>query len=305
MGKVIIRGCDTEFKPTAAQVSAAKKDGVRWWGGYFGGVDAAHIWSDEDFASTGENFRIAPIWVPQQAPALFKPADTIAAMLAEAERRDIPKGCVLVLDAEEALTQMLNQSKSTQEELAHGIDQGGYLLLIYAGGNLIVPQWRASWYGTQWPTSLPAGDGTYRAWQWESGSASVFVPGADLDVMTQAIFDKLWDGKPATQVVPVAQAPVVTEPANEQESAETAVEQAQERQEGVDTAPPVVAPEPTPAEPVATQTATDATVDKALQQTILDAVTNVASALNTVIEATRAINAALVTLHNAATNTDA
>ena len=266
---------------------------MRWWGGYYGGVDAFHIWSNEDFAKTGENFRIAPIWVPQQAPALFKPADTIAAMLAEAERRDIPKGCVLVLDAEEALTQMLNQSKSTQEELAHGIDQGGYLLLIYAGGNLIVPQWRASWYGTQWPTSLPVGDGTYRAWQWESGSASVFVPGADLDVMTQAIFDKLWDGKPATQMMPHPVTPnVVTEPASEQESAETAVEQAKERQDGVDPTAKVVA---------TTQTTADATVG----DVILNAVENIAGALTTVSDATRAINAALVKLHNAATNKDA
>jgi hypothetical protein len=209
----LLRGCDSAYPPDQAQIDAAKKDGCVWWGGYFGGVDALNVWTKEQFLAVSKaGFKLAPIWVPQQIPATFNPADCIAGMLDAAKTYGISRGSCLFLDAEPALFSMLVASKATQEQLAKGISDGGYHLVIYGGpGNLVVPEWLASWYGSQWPHTVPPGAaGTLVAWQWSDKSMTVGIPNADLDVMTGHLLVSLWD--PAIEPTPVETKTVETKP---------------------------------------------------------------------------------------------
>ena len=211
---VILRGADSAFPPNNEQIAEAERQGVRWWGGYVGGEDAYHVWSTEDFARVGAHFKILCIWVPVQFPASFNVADTVAGFLDRLRALGVPNGTWVALDEETELSRVVAASPSTQKALVDGIAAGGYHLLQYGNGNLVAPEWQASWYGSSWPISLPPGDGEIVAWQWTSGSMSALVPGADLDVMTQGLFDALWDGKPklAADTASTAPKPVVQEP---------------------------------------------------------------------------------------------
>lgn len=207
---VLLRGCDSAYAPDAAQIEAAKNQDVTWWGGYIGGADVLHEWSAQDFATVGDaGFKILPIWVPVQFTASFKPDEVVAGCLARCTQLGIPKGSAVAIDLETALSDALNSSPSTLDTLVKGITDGGYEPVIYGGGNLRAPQWKADWYGTSWPVTLPPGSAYAVGWQWSSGSASVLVPGVDLDVITQQVADKMWDGKSDKAVTaPVAVTPV-------------------------------------------------------------------------------------------------
>lgn len=274
---ILLRGCDTAVPPDDQQITRALTEDVKWWGGYFGGHDAFNVWEPADFVRVGDHFKMAPIWVPQQAPADFSPSNTIDAMLHAAHNvYDIPAGKWLVLDAETALSAFLNANPAIQEQLSRGISDGGYKLLVYGGGVLVVPEWKASWYGTAWPTSLPTG-ANVKAWQWSSGSASVFVPGADLDVMTQALFDGLWDGKPATAPATVSTDTATAPTAAENVSTPTLAESSS-------TALPVN-PSPEPTVPSSTV--------REESQNIKEALDNISSAVTKVNESLQKLHAAV------------
>lgn len=206
----IVHGCDSAFPPSEVLIEDAKKFKVDWWGGYFGGEAAFHVWSPSDFADVGHGgFKILPIWVPlQKAPIDVNVVSS--SMIEEAKKLGIPPGSWLALDCETELSNWLSERTIIQDDLAKAISDGGYKLIVYGVGNLIIPEWKASWYGKSWPM-LSIADG----WQWSGSSATSYIPGADLDVMLESVVDNMWDGyaTASAEAKPAAETSTPTTPA--------------------------------------------------------------------------------------------
>lgn len=94
-----VPGVDSEYAPTVTQAATAAGMGVKWWGYYCGGADAARVWSPGETAVLRQ-VGVAPlgVWVPRQTFDTDPLAEADQAVAAAVQRGQLSGG--LVADAE-------------------------------------------------------------------------------------------------------------------------------------------------------------------------------------------------------------
>lgn len=144
-------GVDSSQPPTLTQAQAAKRAGIKWWGGYLGGTWHPVPWPASAWAALKKaGIAPLPIWVPKmwQDNPVTAAKDAIAAL-----KRSGLSTNEIVLDTEHEEERLMSPSrvKAWVDAWNHTLAQAGVTSVVYDGAynyHGTAPEWLPLWNGS-------------------------------------------------------------------------------------------------------------------------------------------------------------